>query len=509
MAGLLAYFGNITTTTAMPPLPPYQQESIWVWVAIGFLFPPAIYQYSLLLYCLITKINFNWFRTAGVRLLPESQSGRPSVRKWKRNCESVKVGSDPFTAKWPSFQVILWAKNDDGIYQANACGWRHGEYLVTASHCLTDGMLALSVPGSDICELPYIVYYNSDEIAIIKIDTSFYSEFGVTSAKITGNVDGMVRVTGSDVSMATTAGILKPTDVFAILKYSGSTKAGFSGAPYVVGDTQVVAMHLFGGDAGNLCVQATYIKMLIVRIMATTSTVKKAKFNRIPIAESRFSFGDRLKYNKDFESKKGKNKKRNRKNAADDWYEEDIVANQRINFRKSRFNPDEYEFELNGNYYVVDHDGLERLRRSAVARGAYVINDSSLERTSKRRNADQAETYGEESKIKAGVSDDDDFEQPPTIDTDSDDEDSDFLEEPTYANKLKNMDSRTLKPLNLSTEQQKLLKEMSLLIEESVISLKSNLLKVITHQILEASQSIITMKCEASSNMQNCDGSSL
>lgn len=66
----------------------------------------------------------------------------------------------------------------------------------------------------------------------------------------------------------TSCGTLKHSQdrFFGAVEYSGSTRPGFSGAPYFSGE-KILGIHLGGGNAGNYGVSASYVKALVSRIV--------------------------------------------------------------------------------------------------------------------------------------------------------------------------------------------------------------------------------------------------
>nr|UNY47212.1 MAG: hypothetical protein 1 [Solemoviridae sp.] len=372
-------FQTLSIPISTTPLPPYGGESKAVWAAIAFCLLPSIVFYAYCFYYSSIKIFAvckRLFPRAGstVPLVePESKTCGRKVRKWPSVGvpESIKPGSEFFTGVWPKCQLIIWSKGSDGLYTAIACAWRYDKYLITSVHCLPEsGNIALSNETGDICELEYTVEYSFDELAVIKVHQHFLDEYGVQSARISPEVDSMVRVTGCDVKMATSIGLLRPTDIIATFRYSGSTRPGFSGAPYMLRDRHVVAMHICGGDIGNLCMSATYIKHIVDKLEEGQRAVpKKRKAHYVKVAQGNFE-----QPAADLEKKKGKNKKkRTRRN---DWYTEDIDDTTDIRVRRSRFNPDEYEVEINGRFYTVDNDALGDLRRTVKQRNGHITYDT-------------------------------------------------------------------------------------------------------------------------------------
>lgn len=452
-------------TTAIPPVD-VPRDISWEMVILAIYFPVIMYQYMKLGKYLFTRLfqrraasNFE-----EIPLLPESTSSNTKRYTFKTpKPESVKIGSDPFTADWPKCQMLVWSKDDNGQYFKSGNAWRFADYVVTASHCLEGNEIALSMPDQDVAVLEFTKVYDYDEIAILTIPPQFFSDYNVKSAKITGNLDGMVRVTGCGVTKSTTSGILSPTDTFGIYKYSGTTKPGYSGAPYLVGDTQVVAMHLFGGDAGNLCVQATYIKMLIERMVGPAKKQKKPAYRKI--SEPKTTNPEPEAKGK--QRKKGSKKRKNKS----DWYLEDINPGDKIRVRRSRRDPEEYEFELGGHYYTVDESGYKQLRATAQSRGAAVIFDSSVDRG---RDDYDYDYY------------DENIKQSDHTDTDSNndtDNESDFLDSPNDGCKmLRDMGLRSATSSNPYLEQQKLVQSMQEFTETLVNSMQSNVSRIITQQ---------------------------
>lgn len=313
------------------------------------------------------------FRYRGLFAEPESKGCVRPVRRFKGNTvpESVKVGSEFFSSQWPKCQVIIWHQDEQSVYKAVACGFRYGNYLVTSSHCLPPGKyLALSTETSIVCELEYELVYDFDEVAIIKIHQQFYDEFSVKSARLSADVDTLVRITGCDVKMATSVGLLRPTDLFATYKYSGSTKPGFSGAPYMVGDTRVVAMHMCGGDAGNLCVSAVYIKSIIDKLEeSNVVTPKQKRKNYVKLGKNQINIPEEA-----LEKKKSKKSKHR-----NDWYTEEIEPSTKIRVRQSRRDPKEYDVELNGHYYTVDRNSLNDLQRAVKSKNGFITYDTGFD----------------------------------------------------------------------------------------------------------------------------------
>nr|UGO57459.1 MAG: hypothetical protein 2 [Riboviria sp.] len=115
-----------------------------------------------------------------------------------------------------------------------------------------------------------------------------------------------VKVTSSCKTQNTSYGLLahKPEQASGLATYKGSTRPGFSGSPYIIGN-RVVGMHVGGGSYGNYGFTASYIDMVIktayrpqsselemIQRMLGTARVKDFEFER-GLDETRLRVGGR------------------------------------------------------------------------------------------------------------------------------------------------------------------------------------------------------------------------
>lgn len=240
--------------------------------------------------------------------------------------ESYRAGSDFFTSEKPKCQLALWVRDDTDRWTASQSAWRYQDFLVTTAHgCPNPEDFALSVNGNDPVRVGGNVVVNQDDVLVFKLPVKIWSQLGVSASTITTYTGGFVRVTGIEAHHSTSVGILDKTDVMAKYVYTGSTRPGHSGAPYVVGANQVVAMHVAGGTK-NLAVSAQYIKSLIER----RSVIPEARFHN------------------------------------DDWYDPNHEGPIEYTSRRSRYNPDEYEVEFGGEFHSMDEDNFRKFKRHAA-----------------------------------------------------------------------------------------------------------------------------------------------
>lgn len=249
--------------------------------------------------------------------------------------ESYRAGSDYFTSEKPKCQLTVWVRSNGDRWDVSESAWRYQNYLVTTLHgCPNPQDFALSRGNNDPIPVQGDVIVCQDDVLVIQLTPTVWSKLGVSTATIASYDGGFVRVTGIETHLSTSVGILHKTDILGKFTYTGSTRPGHSGAPYVVGTNQVVAMHMAGGTQ-NLAVNANYIKSLIERPQIVKPERITRKSGVIP--EARF-------YN-------------------DDWYVPDDEGNTDYTSRRSRGNPDEYEVEYGGKYYVMDDDEYTRFNR--------------------------------------------------------------------------------------------------------------------------------------------------
>lgn len=355
--------------------------------------PPALYHYYVFFCWLFRKVH-SGLGKSGVRTIETHTFESVYTQNFP---ESIRYGSDPFDSTWPGCQVILYLPSE-GDFVRNACAWRLGDYLITTSHAIPADLadLYVGVPDKPVVRCGFKIAYDHDELCILEVPPSIFTTLSVKSARVGPTDNSMVRVTGCEAFRSTTTGLLSPTEVLAMYVYSGSTKAGYSGAPYMVGDNVVAAMHVSGGALGNLAISARYIQMVLQQLVIAPRERGKLRVYGPVVASSNTDFmpenalvrhqigaltgkfgavTPRAVYESKGKNKKGKG--RNNK-VVDDWYEEEFVRGSEIRARKSRVNPDEIEFQFNDHYYLVDDSSFDRLKDVASKRGVTVYLGNKL-----------------------------------------------------------------------------------------------------------------------------------
>lgn len=98
------------------------------------------------------------------------------------------------------------------------------------------------------------------EMCCIPLDSRDSSVLGLSEAKMTVlGQKSMVTIVGP--AGKSSMGELVPTSVMGMVRYYGTTLAGFSGAPYML-NGRVVGVHLHGGAGGNGGQEISYLNQL-------------------------------------------------------------------------------------------------------------------------------------------------------------------------------------------------------------------------------------------------------
>lgn len=185
--------------------------------------------------------------------------------------ESARPGSTETKLLKPKCQFLVGSVKENGDYEVHGCGFRIEDCLVLPEHVYSEqdtAMVQVTTNNGtkkflDLKMLPYPVHLDTDLLMIdMSKNLKELSMMGLSKASICHEfADGgnLVAIVGPK-SLGTT-GILKWTDDFGIVEYSGTTAGGYSGAPYMKGD-QVMGMHMHGGRT-NGGVSASMIKATI------------------------------------------------------------------------------------------------------------------------------------------------------------------------------------------------------------------------------------------------------
>lgn len=186
--------------------------------------------------------------------------------------ESSVPNSALFTVDWKKhrYLVAIWSVRPDRKVLIGMA-WRHRNHLITASHVVDAIRMEVNQANQvvfessigNVCSVEVTWETFQEDVAICLLPHSLQ---GVQSAEVTpvnsrGEIATIVSAYPADNS--STARVCM-ADEFGYVKYFGTTRKGFSGAPYVV-NGKVVGMHTLGSVGFQFGVAASYIKDTYMR----------------------------------------------------------------------------------------------------------------------------------------------------------------------------------------------------------------------------------------------------
>jgi hypothetical protein len=172
--------------------------------------------------------------------------------------EAMVGNSTFFQGSAPSYQVAILNQDGNGAYRDVGCGVRYKDFLIVPDHvydvAYVSGPIFLAsaisfaagtaIPARMVCEvgddtfLPFVADFRK-----IPISPDLWTNIGVKTAKsASGTLANTASITDS--SGAKSHGQAVIEDMFTV-SYHGSTRQGFSGAPYVISG-QIYGIHQRG-----------------------------------------------------------------------------------------------------------------------------------------------------------------------------------------------------------------------------------------------------------------------
>ncbi|APG75750.1 hypothetical protein 1 [Hubei sobemo-like virus 33] len=201
--------------------------------------------------------------------------------------ESMQPGSEFVEGAVPDFQVGIY---DAGTFVDTFIGYgiRFGSLLVLPAHVIkhVKQLVIEGRTGRLGLNTSYIPSKVSTDLVYIPMTEAQWSRVGTSTAKVPKKlVNSLVSCTGRK---GTSTGLLTQTDVLGIMKYSGSTISGMSGAAYYSGQT-VYGMHTGVAGDYNIGVTATLIMAETRRlVLGESPTLDEMKgLNRASAAKVR------------------------------------------------------------------------------------------------------------------------------------------------------------------------------------------------------------------------------
>lgn len=183
--------------------------------------------------------------------------------------ESFRAGSDYYTVNIPDYSFRVYRRGTSTAPSGNevlspvGMGFRFDRWLVMPQHILQQHPAETLV----LTDKNGASYPAPEEWTETGVDCVFTERPNSVLPNLKGAGIGVlthpVAVTTVSVHLSDNAssGMLKHSKTFGYVVYEGSTRTGFSGAPYAVG-SRVYGMHTCGGGA-NFGLAMEYIKILI------------------------------------------------------------------------------------------------------------------------------------------------------------------------------------------------------------------------------------------------------
>lgn len=177
--------------------------------------------------------------------------------------EKYQAGSDYYPSTLPPFQLVLSVRRKDGDgWDLIGHAYRMGNYLVTANHVVVDHSdIRVSGKGGYVDISVDAFKDHGYDIALANLTSSLWVSTGAKCATIPKMGLGYRQVVGIFGREQASNGVLAEYTTIPYLMYQGSTMAGFSGAPYYVGNT-VYGLHV-GAAQQNLAIDSNFIESLV------------------------------------------------------------------------------------------------------------------------------------------------------------------------------------------------------------------------------------------------------
>nr|AUX13125.1 ORF1 [American dog tick associated virus-1] len=178
----------------------------------------------------------------------------------------------------PSFQASV-LEYFDGVWREVGQCFRVGQAILTAHHVVKDNVERVRLQSAHgALEIETRRFSRTPEkidLAFAILDDREFAQLGMAKAKLVpASADCGVTFVSTQTSVDRTSGSVQLAfsggdQLFGLVRYSGSTRPGYSGAPYYMGKN-VYGMHL-GAGTDNFGYDAAYLKMVIGNIMESST----------------------------------------------------------------------------------------------------------------------------------------------------------------------------------------------------------------------------------------------
>lgn len=240
----------------------------------------------------------------------------------------------------PDFQASVFTDRLDNpkLLPRGQC-FRYKQYLMTVAHVLEGSSNVRIVSTRFDKDQHKFVDHQLDleltrfkvidvDLAIAELLPKEWSSLCMSSAKVANSIPTHGMVVKVSAFGQQSHGMLRQHSAFGLLQYEGSTRGGFSGAPYHIQNT-VFGIHA-GGDTLNVGFDITYV----------TAILRELPYS--PEDSADYLEQQVRRYGGDF-----------------DW-------------EPSPVSPGEFRVRVGGAYHIVDSDVLDELQQKVGKKGRYV-----------------------------------------------------------------------------------------------------------------------------------------
>lgn len=240
----------------------------------------------------------------------------------------------------PDFQASVYTDrlDDQKLLPRGQC-FRYKQYLMTVAHVLEGSSNVRIVSTRFDRNQHKFVDYQLDleltrfkvidvDLAIAELQPKEWSSLCMSSAKVANSIPTHGMVVKVSAFGQQSHGMLRQHSAFGLLQYEGSTRGGFSGAPYHIQNT-VFGIHA-GGDTLNVGFDITYVSAILRELPYS------------PEDSADYLEQQVRRYGGDF-----------------DW-------------EPSPVSPGEFRVRVGGAYHIVDSDVLDELQQKVGKKGRYV-----------------------------------------------------------------------------------------------------------------------------------------
>lgn len=242
------------------------------------------------------------------------REGPPGVRKFTTITEYAMermINGSPFiTVAAPKFLARVFVKlSHDGEWTLAGTGFNTEYGFLTAYHVVAEAVAVRVASLSHSLEMEAGVFRHVESLGDVAVCSAipFLRHGRLNTVPVSEASSEMVMIHNGEIA---SVGPLKGMDSFGMVSYLGSTTAGFSGAPYYMGNL-IYGMHL-GASSVNLGYEAGYLSLLM------------------------------------------------KKEESEDYYLDKIRNGEFVQWRRSPGDPDEVEIKTRKGYYVLDRAAFEK-----------------------------------------------------------------------------------------------------------------------------------------------------